>query len=127
MSLRILSILATSAFLAACSPTLPPASQQKSSAPAAPLAKDSASASAKDTGTAPMPAVAPAASDLAGLEEGHDLFQHRCAICHKLPVVAAHTAEKWPRIVEKMGPKAKLDSAQTRKLLAWVLAERAKS
>jgi len=71
-----------------------------------------------------QPASASAAT--AGLSEGHDLFTSKCGICHNLPDPAAHPAEKWPHLVDWMKDRAHLDSTQASKVLAWVLAERAR-
>lgn len=60
------------------------------------------------------------------LTEGHDLYTARCGTCHNLPDPAAHSAEKWPHLVDWMKDRAHLDSTQASKVLGWILSERAK-
>ncbi|HXP89991.1 MAG TPA: hypothetical protein VN931_03570 [Fibrobacteria bacterium] len=60
------------------------------------------------------------------LTEGHDLYTARCGNCHNLPDPAAHSAEKWPHLVDWMKDRAHLDSTQASKVLGWVLSERAR-
>jgi|APIni6443716594_1056825.scaffolds.fasta_scaffold51654_3 cytochrome c5 len=49
----------------------------------------------------------------AELKQGQDLFVGKCGKCHDLPVLASHDAEGWKKVLDVMGPKAKLDAAQT--------------
>jgi hypothetical protein len=63
----------------------------------------------------------------ASLQRGHDTFVAGCGkggFCHQLKSPQAFPAEKWPRIVERMGKKARLDAAQQQDVLRFVLAVR---
>jgi len=58
------------------------------------------------------------------LVQGRDLFVERCQRCHKLPDRRAISDERWPKILEVMAPRAKLDANQHRLVLEFILAER---
>ena len=60
--------------------------------------------------------------DAATLTTGRSLFVSRCAHCHALPVIAEHTAEKWPGIVAKMEKRAGLQAAEKNAVLSYILA-----
>lgn len=50
-----------------------------------------------------------------------NLFETRCSKCHALPNPADYSAEKWPGIIDWMGPKAKLNPQEKSWILAYVL------
>jgi cytochrome c5 len=52
-------------------------------------------------------------ASLAELQTGHALFMKVCGKCHKLPKPGSHSNEEWKKILEKMAPKAKIDSDQS--------------
>jgi len=58
---------------------------------------------------------------LAELQQGHDIFKNSCGKCHKLPKPQAHKAEQWTKILEKMGPKAKLSQEQVSLVYKYVV------
>jgi hypothetical protein len=60
-------------------------------------------------------------ADSLDLQEGERLFRAKCAACHGLPDPADHPASAWPGLVRKMAPRSSLDTAQSRRLLDWIL------
>lgn len=58
------------------------------------------------------------------LGRGRDLFVGKCKTCHALPAPKDHTAEEWPKLVEKMGKLAELDAAGREAVLRYVIAAR---
>jgi hypothetical protein len=58
------------------------------------------------------------------LAQGRDLFVERCDRCHKLPDRRAVSEQEWPKILERMAKKAKLDDAQHKLVLQFILSER---
>ena len=58
------------------------------------------------------------------LDEGRRLFASRCIECHVLPPISKYTADRWPRIVHWMGPRASLKPAEHEAILAYILAVR---
>jgi hypothetical protein len=63
--------------------------------------------------------------NLATLEEGRQLFVHRCIECHTLPVVARYDAVAWPWLINDMSARANLRPAEREALMAYILAVRA--
>jgi len=51
-------------------------------------------------------------ASLAELQQGHQLYLNNCGKCHKIFKPDSHTPEKWTKILEVMGPKAKLSKEQ---------------
>ena len=64
-------------------------------------------------------------SDTLALEAGRTIFVNRCIACHALPKVAAHDAERIPRIVGVMSKRAHLTPEQRDQLTKYLLAVRA--
>jgi hypothetical protein len=58
------------------------------------------------------------------LSAGRDLFLAKCNGCHDYPDLPAISDERWPNILEKMGPKADLVAEQRDAVLHFVLASR---
>jgi cytochrome c5 len=58
------------------------------------------------------------------LEQGRQLFSSRCTKCHSLPDRGARSDERWPKILDVMGPRADLSPDQTKLVLRFVLATR---
>lgn len=50
--------------------------------------------------------------ELAELQQGRKLLLAKCAGCHKTPLPHDHASAAWPRYMDEMAPKAKLDAAQ---------------
>ena len=50
---------------------------------------------------------------LAELQQGHDLFSAKCGKCHGYKKPGSHSPEQWTKVLQKMGPKAKLTNEQT--------------
>jgi cytochrome c5 len=61
----------------------------------------------------------------ASLETGRDLFVARCNSCHGYPDLSAIGDDRWPRVLDKMAPKAGLTADQKAEVLHFVLAWRA--
>ncbi|MBA3652522.1 MAG: hypothetical protein H0W66_13870 [Chthoniobacterales bacterium] len=59
---------------------------------------------------------------VATLRQGRSLFLTRCISCHALPAVAAHTAGEWPRLIDEMAGRARLDGKKREAVLAYILA-----
>jgi cytochrome c5 len=84
-------------------------------------------------GTIPLPIAAPLVEQArvrwpetteADLAEGRELFVTRCNRCHDLPDRRAYDEQRWPRILDTMGPRAKLDRRQHQLVLRFILVER---
>ena len=60
-------------------------------------------------------------ASLEELKQGHNLFGDKCGSCHKLPKPQSFNSEQWTKILEKMGPKAKLDKAQVDLVYKYVV------
>jgi len=58
------------------------------------------------------------------LGRGREILVTRCTRCHRLPFPNAYSESKWPRIVDRMGRKARLDAADKQILLRFMLANR---
>jgi hypothetical protein len=87
--------------------------------------------SCESTNYAPPPVTAQMAKtgtsqhvDLAALREGRTLFVSRCIECHTLPVVSAHSASEWPRLIDEMAGRASLKPPERNAVLAYILAAR---
>jgi mono/diheme cytochrome c family protein len=59
------------------------------------------------------------------LNHGRRIFASRCIECHVLPPISTYPAERWPRIVNWMAPRASLNPAEREAMLAYILAVRA--
>jgi cytochrome c5 len=57
-------------------------------------------------------------SDIA---EGQKIYNGKCGRCHKLPEVEKFQEDRWPGIMDDMGPKAYLDEKQKQQVLNYVL------
>ena len=51
-------------------------------------------------------------ASLAELQQGHELYKNNCGKCHKHVKPDSHNSTQWTKILEKMGPKAKLNKEQ---------------
>lgn len=58
------------------------------------------------------------------LERGRALFADKCKVCHALPAPKEHSADEWPKIMDKMGKLAELDPAGREAVLRYVIAAR---
>ncbi|HEX3694819.1 MAG TPA: hypothetical protein VH374_05450 [Polyangia bacterium] len=61
---------------------------------------------------------------VAELGQGRALFVARCASCHALPQPADYATDKWPRFVDEMAARAKLDGPEANAVLHYLLAAR---
>ena len=60
-------------------------------------------------------------ASLAELKKGHELFQNNCGKCHKLPKPDKFTNPQWTKILEKMSPKAKLNTDQSALIYKYIV------
>lgn len=51
---------------------------------------------------------------------GEITYTAKCGKCHKLPVTADFTSEKWASLVNWMAPKARLTDDEKKNVLAYV-------
>ena len=58
---------------------------------------------------------------LTELQQGHDIFQNKCGKCHRYKKPAKYSAAQWTKILEKMGPKAKLNKDQVSLVYKYVV------
>ncbi len=56
------------------------------------------------------------------LEEGRQVFIATCGQCHDHPDIHAVALDKWPRILDRMVARTKLDASATPKLQEFVEA-----
>lgn len=55
--------------------------------------------------------------------KGHALFMNRCGRCHVLPDPAAYNSIRWNSILERMIPRARLDTVEGIHVKAFILSE----
>jgi hypothetical protein len=77
----------------------------------------------KSTPASNIPATTEPAPSAADLQQGHDLFVNYCGKCHKLPDPASRPADSWKKVLGVMGPKAKLDQAQTDLVYKYIVTK----
>jgi len=56
------------------------------------------------------------------LDHGRRIFASRCIECHVLPPISNYAADRWPKIVNWMGPRASLKPAESEAVIAYILA-----
>ncbi|MFB3908199.1 MAG: hypothetical protein ACE15D_07330 [Candidatus Eisenbacteria bacterium] len=56
----------------------------------------------------------------ADMDEGYRLYLLKCAGCHQLPRPQAVATERWEPVMERMAPRAKLDSRQATLVLRYL-------
>ena len=56
------------------------------------------------------------------ITEGQRFYYSKCGNCHSLPEITSEKAEKWPKIMDWMAPKANMDEIQKQKTLQYVLS-----
>lgn len=54
--------------------------------------------------------------------KGHALFMNRCGRCHVLPDPAAYTTLKWNAILDRMIPRARMDTVEGVHVKAFILS-----
>jgi hypothetical protein len=60
-------------------------------------------------------------ADLAGLQAGRKLYISKCSSCHTLYLPEKYSNQDWHRWVDKMAPRAKIDTLERRQILNYVL------
>jgi mono/diheme cytochrome c family protein len=68
---------------------------------------------------------APSKGAATKLEQGRDLFVHRCIECHTLPPIWKYSRQDWPQIVKDMSHRASLKPGDRDAVVAYILAVRA--
>lgn len=90
-------------------------------APTAAVSTGATPAASQAEGTG---AKVPAAPSTAASPEvqGQSTYNAKCGKCHGLKVVGDYTADRWVSIMAVMGPKARLNDAETGNVNAYVKA-----
>lgn len=52
--------------------------------------------------------------------QGKELYQAKCASCHKLYATTDFSDEKWVNILKRMQPKAKINDAQREQIYDYI-------
>ena len=52
--------------------------------------------------------------------QGKDLYENRCAKCHKLYAASDYNIQRWPRILNSMQYKAKITDQQKELILSYL-------
>ncbi len=60
--------------------------------------------------------------ELAELHEGRKLLLGKCAGCHKTPMPDDHAAAEWPKMLDEMAERSKLDVVQRALLEKYLVA-----
>ncbi|NVB83729.1 MAG: hypothetical protein HOV81_35470 [Kofleriaceae bacterium] len=84
-----------------------------------------ASAAACTPRTPPMATASDASRanvELAQLQEGRKLLLGKCAGCHKTPMPDEHSAAEWPKMIDEMADRSKLDLAQRSLIEKYLVA-----
>ncbi len=55
------------------------------------------------------------------LNHGRSLYIARCSGCHTLKIPQAYPAAKWPKAMDKMAARAKINDAEKELILRYVL------
>jgi hypothetical protein len=58
---------------------------------------------------------------LADLEQGRTLMLGKCGGCHVAPMPAKHAPGDWPRSLDQMTDRSKLDATQRRLIEAYLV------
>ena len=56
------------------------------------------------------------------INEGQRFYYSKCGNCHAIPEITSEKAEKWPKIMDWIEPKANMDDVQKQKTLKYVLS-----
>lgn len=51
---------------------------------------------------------------------GKTVFREKCAKCHGYRLPETRTTQKWPNVIDRMAPKAKLNADEKAAVLAFV-------
>jgi len=54
--------------------------------------------------------------------QGKELYENRCAKCHKLFAASDYTVKQWPGILNSMQGKAKITDEQKNQIFAYLYA-----
>ncbi|EDY20159.1 hypothetical protein CfE428DRAFT_2083 [Chthoniobacter flavus Ellin428] len=60
--------------------------------------------------------------DAKELAEGHSLYTNRCTECHDLDLLDSRSMSSWERMVGNMSGRARIDSAQQARIVAYIAA-----
>lgn len=61
------------------------------------------------------------AAALAGLQAGRKLYISKCSSCHTLYLPEKYSSRDWHHWVNKMAPRAKIDTLESNQILNYVL------
>jgi cytochrome c5 len=61
---------------------------------------------------------------LADLQQGRKLLLGKCAGCHKTPMPMDHTVAEWPKMIDEMAERSKLDMRQRDLILKYLVVMR---
>jgi hypothetical protein len=59
--------------------------------------------------------------EIADLQQGRKLLLGKCAGCHKTPMPADHTAAEWPKMIDEMADRSKLDMMQRQLITKYLV------
>jgi mono/diheme cytochrome c family protein len=59
---------------------------------------------------------------VATLQQGRHLFVSRCLECHTLPPVSSRSAQKWPKVVDRMAARSSLKPTERDALVDYLQA-----
>jgi len=62
------------------------------------------------------------AASLAVLERGREVYVTDCTRCHSVEPVVRYSEDRWRAIIDRMGPRSKLDESRAAALQSYVLA-----
>lgn len=57
------------------------------------------------------------------LQSARKLYAAKCSSCHNLHLPNEYTVMQWPKILDKMQPKAKITDEEKKLLLAYLTSE----
>lgn len=61
-------------------------------------------------------------AEITGFPEGRNLYVSKCTACHKAYEPQLHTIYEWQKILDDMGPKAKLSNDEKTIILNYLSA-----
>jgi len=61
-------------------------------------------------------------TDIAKLKSGYNIYNGSCTNCHAAKSIQSRSLEEWPKIIDRMAPKAKLNSDEKEAVFKYVMA-----
>ncbi|MDI1355681.1 MAG: cytochrome c [bacterium] len=59
---------------------------------------------------------------MANLQKGHELFYGKCTRCHGPKNISKRSEKEWPKILDKMAPRAKLSPEDKDAVYKYVMS-----